>query len=87
MEISIRANGGVTTMVNVFFVEPEDQEKLIQVLKEGTETLFSKQPGDISASFHTSMDGRRVGNYGQWRSPKTSKPSGANLKLASISNA
>jgi heme-degrading monooxygenase HmoA len=39
-------------------------------LEEGTETLFSKQPGYISASCHKSKDGRRVVNYGQWRSPK-----------------
>jgi heme-degrading monooxygenase HmoA len=70
MEITIRANSEVTTLINVFAVEPEDQEKLIQLLEEGTETLFSKQPGYISASFHKSKDGRRVVNYGQWRSPK-----------------
>jgi len=69
-KITIRANGEITTLINVFVVEPEDQEKLIQVLKEGTEMLFSKQPGYISASFHKSKDGRRVVNYGQWRSPK-----------------
>jgi hypothetical protein len=43
---------------------------LIQVLREGTETLMSKQPGYIAASFHKSRDGRRVVNYAQWRSPK-----------------
>jgi heme-degrading monooxygenase HmoA len=70
MEISIRPDTGVTTLVNVLVVEPDDQEKLIQVLKEGTEALFSKQPGYISASFHKSKDGRRVINYAQWRNPK-----------------
>src|SRR5262245_8444745 len=70
MEIFIRSDAGVTTLVNVFVVEPDDQEKLIQVLREGTETLFSKQPGYISTSFHKSKDGRRVINYGQWRTAK-----------------
>ena len=70
MEIKISPNREVTTLINVFVVEPANQEKLIQLLKEGTETLFSKQPGYISASFHKSTDGRRVILYGQWRSPK-----------------
>ena len=69
-EITISPNRDVATLINVFVVEPDNQDKLIQVLKEGTEALFSKQPGHISASFHKSMDGRRVVNYGQWRSPK-----------------
>ena len=69
-EITISPNRDVATLINVFVVEPDNQDKLIQVLKEGTEALFSKQPGYISASFHKSMDGRRVVNYGQWRSPK-----------------
>ena len=69
-EITISPNRDVATLINVFVVEPDNQDKLIEVLKEGTEALFSKQPGYISASFHKSMDGRRVINYGQWRSPK-----------------
>ena len=69
-EITISPNRDVATLINVFVVEPDNQDKLIEVLKEGTEALFSKQPGYISASFHKSMDGRRVVNYGQWRSPK-----------------
>ncbi len=67
MEISIRTNAEVITLINVFTVEPKDQEQLMQLLKEGTEVLFSKQPGYISSSFHKSQDGRRVVNYGQWQ--------------------
>jgi len=69
MEINIRANSGVTTLVNVLVVEPENQEKLLRLLKESTESSFSKLPGYISASCHKSNDGRRVVLYGQWRSP------------------
>ena len=69
-EITISSNCDVATLINVFVVEPDNQDKLIEVLKEGTEALFSKQPGYISASSHKSMDGRRVVNYGQWRGPK-----------------
>jgi antibiotic biosynthesis monooxygenase (ABM) superfamily enzyme len=52
MEISIRPDRDVTTLVNVFVVEPDHQDQLIQVLKEGTEALFRKQPGYIATSFH-----------------------------------
>lgn len=68
--IGIRPNSEIATLINVFVVEPNNQEKLIQALKEGAETLMSKQPCYISASFHKSQDGRRVINYAQWRSPK-----------------
>jgi quinol monooxygenase YgiN len=70
MDITIRETAGVVTLVNIFTVEPENQERLVQLLIEGTETTFSKLPGYISASFHKSKDGRRVVNYGQWRSPE-----------------
>ena len=68
MEIIVRPNRDVVTLINVFLVEPGNQEKLNEVLKEGNEALFSKQPGYVSTSFHKSKDGRRVVNYGQWRS-------------------
>jgi quinol monooxygenase YgiN len=70
MELTIRANSGVMTLINVFTVDPENQQKLVAVLKEGTETLMSKRDGYIAASIHVSKDGRRVINYSQWRSVK-----------------
>jgi quinol monooxygenase YgiN len=70
MEMTIRANSGVMTLINVFAVDPENQQRLVAVLKEGTEALMSKRAGYISASIHVSQDGRRVINYSQWRSVK-----------------
>src|SRR5262249_57673037 len=70
MEMTIRANSGVMTLINVFAVDPENQQRLIAVLKEGTEALMSKLAGYISASIHVSKDGRRVINYSQWKSVK-----------------
>ena len=69
MEITIRERSDIVTLINIFAVEPENQEQLVDLLTEGTETLFSKLPGYIAASFHKSADGKRVVNYGQWRSP------------------
>ncbi len=68
MEMTIRANSGVMTLINVFAVDPENQRKLVAALEEGTEALMSKRAGYISASIHVSKDGRRVINYSQWRS-------------------
>ena len=70
MEMTIRANSGVVVLINVFAVDPDNQHKLVEVLKEGTEGLMSKMSGYISASVHISKDGRRVINYSQWRSVK-----------------
>jgi quinol monooxygenase YgiN len=70
MVMTIRANTGVMTLINVFTVDPENQQRLVAVLKEGTEALMSKRAGYISVSIHVSKDGRRVINYSQWRSVK-----------------
>ena len=70
MEMTIRADSGVMTLINVFAVDSENEQKLVAVLKEGTEALMSKRAGYISASIHVSKDGRRVINYSQWKSVK-----------------
>jgi heme-degrading monooxygenase HmoA len=68
VEATIRTNDTVTTLVNVFTVEPADQLNLIDLLKAGTESFFSKQPGFVSSSVLNGKDGRRVVNYSQWKS-------------------
>jgi len=56
----------VATMINVFTVEPENQQQLIETwLKEGKQ--FEALPGFVSAALHRSTDGKRVINYAQWR--------------------
>jgi quinol monooxygenase YgiN len=69
-EIKISANSTVATLVNVFAVDPDRQKALIELLIEGTEAFFAKQPGFISASVHSSKDGGHILNYSQWRSPR-----------------
>ena len=68
MEATIRIGGDVMTLVNVFTVEPENQQRLVELLKQGTESFFSRQPGFISSSVHASREGRRAINYSQWKS-------------------
>jgi heme-degrading monooxygenase HmoA len=67
-EATIRANNGITTLINVFTVEADNHQQLLTVLREGVETFFSKMPGFISSSVHDGRDGRQVVNYSQWRS-------------------
>ena len=44
MQATIRADGQVITLVNVFTVEPAKLQSLLDVLRSGTETFFSKMP-------------------------------------------
>jgi quinol monooxygenase YgiN len=67
-KLEITASNNVTTLINVFDVEPKHQEELIKILKGGTETLLSKQPGYVSAAIHQSRDGKHAVVYSQWRS-------------------
>jgi quinol monooxygenase YgiN len=56
------------TLVNVYEVEPENQGDLARRLSELTDGSIRKQPGFISVSIHSSLDGKRVVNYAQWAS-------------------
>lgn len=58
----------VVTLINVFTVEPENQQRLIDVLVEATQAVMNKLPGYVSANIHRGLDGRHVANYAQWRS-------------------
>ena len=66
--VTIAKDKGVVTLINVFTVAPEDQQRLVDVLVDATQTVMRKQPGFISANIHRSSDGTRVTNYAQWRS-------------------
>jgi len=65
---SITTNASHVTLINVFTVKPEDQDRLVKLLVEATDTVMSKIPGFVSANIHKSADGVRVANYAQWRS-------------------
>lgn len=65
---SISKNAELVTLINVFAVEPENQQLLVDLLVEATEDVMCKLPGFISANIHKSLDGKWVTNYAQWRS-------------------
>lgn len=64
---TITTDEKLMTLINVFTVDPENQQELIDVLAEAT-TVMVELPGFISANLHRSTDRRRVVNYVQWRS-------------------
>jgi quinol monooxygenase YgiN len=57
----------VVTLINVFTVEPADQQRLLDLLTRATETSVRHAPGFISASLHRGLDGTKVTMYAQWR--------------------
>jgi quinol monooxygenase YgiN len=56
------------TMINVFEVKPENQEKLLKILIDATKETMENVDGFISANFHASLDETRIINYAQWKS-------------------
>jgi len=69
MTTSIIEEGSTTvTLVNVFTVDPEDQQRLVEHWQQATEDVIRHLPGFISANVHRSLDGTKVVNYAQWES-------------------
>jgi quinol monooxygenase YgiN len=70
METTISAERAVTTLINVFTVEPADQAKVLALLEDGAQSLFSKMPGWISTNLHRSRDGKQIVSYSQWQNAR-----------------
>jgi quinol monooxygenase YgiN len=64
----IEQNSKIATLINVFTVEPRDQQRLVEILIEATKKVMSQQEGFISANIHKSIDGTKIVNYAQWKS-------------------
>jgi quinol monooxygenase YgiN len=64
----ISKSNDVVTLINVFTVEPEHQQRVVDLLAEATKAVMRHLPGFVSAHIHRSLDGVRVANYAQWRS-------------------
>ena len=67
MNTTIEMTKKVTTLINVLTVEPENQQKLITLLRDNTESVISRLNGWISTSFIAATDQRHVVIYSQWR--------------------
>jgi heme-degrading monooxygenase HmoA len=55
------------TLVNVFSVEPSNQNKVIQLLQNDIQEVIRNLPGFVSCSIHAGLDGNTVINYAQWK--------------------
>lgn len=64
---TISKSANVITLINIFIVEPENQQRLVELLVKITEDVMCKLPGFISANTHKSLDGKQAANYAQWR--------------------
>jgi quinol monooxygenase YgiN len=64
----ISTTNHVMTVINVFTVDPTNQQRLVELLTRATEISVRHAPGFVSASLHRSTDGTKVTMYAQWRS-------------------
>ena len=67
MNTTIAVTKDVTTLINILTVEPENQQKLIELLRDSTESVITRLDGWISTSFISATDQRHVVIYSQWR--------------------
>ena len=65
---SISKQSNYLTLINVFTVEPVNQQKLVDLLILATQSTVQNITGFISSSLHRSIDGTKVTMYAQWRS-------------------
>jgi quinol monooxygenase YgiN len=56
------------TLINVFTVDPQNQQRLIDLLTRATEVSVRQAAGFISATLHRGVDGTKVTMVAQWRS-------------------
>lgn len=64
----IDAEAGLVTLINVFTVDPSEQQHLLEAWQQATDDVMRDQPGFVSATIHRSLDGTKVINYAQWES-------------------
>jgi len=56
------------TLINVFTVDPANQQRLLDLLVCATDEFVSRAPGFISSTLHRGLDGTKVTMVAQWRS-------------------
>ncbi len=65
---TISTGNNFLTLINIFKVEPANQQRLIELLTLATSESVRRVPGFVSASLHRGLDGTKVTMYAQWRS-------------------
>src|ERR1700730_1675953 len=56
---TISKDAHLTTLINVFTVDPSNQSRLVELLTKGTDTFVRHARGFISSSLHRSRDGNQ----------------------------
>ena len=67
MAAGSRMNSPPVTLINVFTVDPANQDELVELLARATDTSVRHAPGFISATLHRSLDGTKVTMYARWQ--------------------
>lgn len=67
MNATITVTREITTLINVLTVEPENQSRLLESLRQNAESVVSTLPGWVSTSLIVAHDGCRIVIYSQWR--------------------
>jgi quinol monooxygenase YgiN len=62
------ASDSAVIFINVFTVQPGDQQRLVDLLTRATEGPVCQAEGFLGATLHRSQDGTKVTMYAQWRS-------------------
>ena len=65
---TISKDADLTTLINVFAVDPSNQSRLVELLTTVTDHFVRHARVFISSSLHRSRDGTKVTMYAQWRS-------------------
>ncbi len=65
---TISMGNKLVTFINVFTVDPKNQQRLVDLLVKVTGDFVRHAPGFISSSLHRSTDGTKVTMYAQWAS-------------------
>lgn len=66
-EVEIVAGARITHLAE-FRMMPSNQPEMVKRTTDELDRAMSSSPGLISATFHRSLDGTRMFNYGQWES-------------------
>jgi antibiotic biosynthesis monooxygenase (ABM) superfamily enzyme len=72
--VQIASGNDVVTLINVFTVSPENQQKLIDMLVEATQKTMRHIPGFVSASFHKSATAHASRTTRNGAKLRTSRP-------------
>ena len=64
---TISKEAKLVTFINVFTVEPANQQRLMDLLTRVTDASVRHAPGFVSSALHRSLDGTKVTMYAQWR--------------------